>query len=94
MKEPRLPPAASDKGLKVDDGQNTKIYRERKEPEAGLSEYLAKGNYNVVQATSGMVQGFKHGCDPHIEALPLQALYVIVESEERRCWILRTRLPE
>ena len=29
-KEPRLPPAASDKGLKGDDGQNTKIYRERK----------------------------------------------------------------
>ena len=39
MKEPRLPPATSNEGLKGDDGQNTKIYGERKEREAGSSKY-------------------------------------------------------
>ena len=68
-----------------------KIYRERKGREVGPSEYPAEGNDNITQGTSGMVHGFEHGHNPHIEALLLHALCGVIESEERRCRILRTR---
>ena len=44
MKKLRFLPAASDKGLKKDDGQNTKIHEEKRGREARSSEYLASGN--------------------------------------------------
>ena len=44
MKEPGFLSAASDKGLKKDDGQNTKIHEERRGLEARSSEYPASGN--------------------------------------------------
>ena len=44
VKEPRFLLAASDKGLKKDNGQNTKIHEERRKREARSSEYPASGN--------------------------------------------------
>ena len=60
-----------------------KIYRERKGREVGSSKYPVEGDDNVVQGTPGMVQGIQHRHDPHVEALPLHALYGIIEGEER-----------
>ena len=79
----------SDEGLKEDDGQNTIICGERKKQEAGSIKYLASRNDNVGQGTPGMVQSFKHGRDSHVEALPLHALGVGIEGEERRHQVLR-----
>jgi len=94
-KEPRLSPATSDKGLKGDNGQNTKnIQRKKKRREAGSSKYSVERNDNIAQGTSGVIQGLKHGRDPHIEALPLHALCGIVESEEHQHLILRTCPPK
>jgi len=55
-----------------------KVYRERKGQEVGSGKYPARGNDNVTQGTPGMVQGFQHGRDPHVEALPLHPLCGVV----------------
>ena len=94
MKEPRLPLATSDEVLKGDDDQDTKIYRERKGREAGSSKYPVEGNDNIAQGTPGMVQGFQHGRDPHVEALVLHALSGIVEGKEHRRRLLRIGQPK
>ena len=57
-----------------------KVYRERKGQEAGLGEYPSRGNANVMQGTPGMVQGFQHGRDPHVEALLLHALGGVIKG--------------
>ena len=44
VKELEFLPAASDKGLKKENGQNTKIHEERRRREARSSEYPASGN--------------------------------------------------
>ena len=88
VKEPGFLPAVSDKGLKKDDGQNTKIQEERRGREARSSEYPASGNDDFMQGTPSMVQGFQHNRNPLIESLPLHALSGIVEGEECRRWVL------
>ena len=55
MKELGFLPATSNKRLKKDGGQKTKIDEERREREARLSEYLAGGNDDVSQGTPGLV---------------------------------------
>lgn len=50
--------ASSDKGLKKDNGQNTKIHEEKGGREARLSEYPASGNDDFTQGAPSMVQGF------------------------------------
>ena len=58
MKELRFLPAASNKRLKKDGGQKTKIDEEKREREATLSEYPAGGNDDVSQGAPGLVQSF------------------------------------
>ena len=55
MKELGFLPTASDKGLKKEDGQNTKIHEERGGREARSSEYRASGNDDFVQGAPSMV---------------------------------------
>ena len=47
VKEPRFLLATSDKGLKKDDGLNTKIHEERRGRKARLNDYLASGNDDI-----------------------------------------------
>ena len=47
-KEPGFLSATSDKGLKKDDSQNTKIHEERRGREARSSGYPASGNDDLV----------------------------------------------
>jgi hypothetical protein len=58
MKEPGFLPTTSNKGLKKDKCQNTKIHEERRRREARSSEYPASGNDNFAQGAPSMVQGF------------------------------------
>ena len=81
-KEPRFLSAASNKRLKKDGGQKTKIDEERRERKARLSEYLAGGNDDISQGSPGLVQCFQHGRDPLVETLPLHALGGIIKGEE------------
>ena len=55
VKEPGFLPAASDKGLKKYDGQNTKIHEEKGAQEARSSKYLASGNDDFTQGAPGMI---------------------------------------
>ena len=57
MKEPGFLLATSDKGLKEDQCQNTKIHEERRKREERLNEYPASGNDDVAQGTPGLVKG-------------------------------------
>jgi len=50
--------AESDKRLKKDGGQNTKILEERRGREARLSKYPAGGNDDIAQGPPGMIQSF------------------------------------
>ena len=94
VKEPGFLATASNKRLKKDGGQNTKIEEERGGRESRLSEYLAGGNDDASQGTPGLVQSFQHGRDPLVETLPLHALGGIVEGEEFRRQVVRTHPPE
>jgi len=84
VKEPGFLLAASNKRLKKDGGQNTKIDEERRGREARLSEYPASGNDNIAQGAPGLVQSFQCSHDPLVETLPLHAHSSIVEGEEFR----------
>ena len=84
MKEPGFLPAVSNKRLKKDGEQKTKLDEERRDREARPSEYLASGNDDVSKGAPGMVQSIQHDRDPIVETLPLYALGAIVEGEERR----------
>ena len=46
-KEPGFLPAVSNKGLKKDGGQKTKIDEERRERQARLTKYLVDGNDDI-----------------------------------------------
>ena len=58
VKEPGFLSTASNKRLKKDGGQNTKIDEERGGREARLSEYLVGGNDDISQGALGLVQSF------------------------------------
>ena len=58
MKEPGFLPATSNKRLKKDGGQKTKIDEERRDREARPSEYLTGGNNDVSKGAPGLVQSF------------------------------------
>ena len=58
MKEPRFLPFSSNKRLKKDGGQKTKIDEERREREARLIEYPASGSDDVSQGALSLVQSF------------------------------------
>jgi len=94
MKELGFLLAASNKRLKKDGGQNTKIDEGRRGREARLSKYLASGNDDIAQGNPGLVQSYQRGHDTLIETLPLHAFSGIVEGEEFRRWVLRTHPPE
>ena len=81
-KEPRFLPAVSNKGLKKDSGQKTKIDKEKRDREARPSDYLAGGNDDISKGAAGLVQSFQRGREPLAELLPLHALGGIVEGEE------------
>ena len=55
MKEPGFLPATSDKRLKEDGGQKTKIGEERRNWEARPSKYLASGNNDIMKGAAGLV---------------------------------------
>ena len=82
MKEPRFLPVASNKRLKKDGGQKTKMDEQRRDREVRPSEYLASGNDEVSKDAAGLVQSFQSGCEPLMELLPLHALGDIIEGEE------------
>ena len=84
MKELGFLPTMSDKGLKEDQCQNTKIHEERRKRKERIDEYPASRNDDIVQDAPGLVQSFQHGRDPLVETLPLYALSSIIEREEYR----------
>ena len=94
IKEPGFVSAMSNKRLKEDGGQKTKIDEERRDQEARPSEYLAGGNDDVSKGAAGLVQSFQRGREPLAKLLPLHALGGIVEGEELRQWVPRTHPPE
>ena len=82
MKQLGFLPSTSNKRLKEDGGQKTKIDDERRNWEARSSKYLAGGNNDISKDATGLVQSFQHGREPLAEFLPLHALGGIVEGEE------------
>ena len=58
MKEPGVLPAVSNKRLKKGGGQKTKIDEEKRDREAGPSEYPASGNDYISKGATGLVQSF------------------------------------
>ena len=82
MKEPGFLSAASNKRLKKDGGQKTKIDEEKIDREARPSEYPTGGNNYISKGATGLVQSFQHGHEPLPELLPLHALGGIVEGEK------------
>ena len=84
MKELGFLLAASNKRLKKDDGQKTKMDEERRDREARPSEHLAGQNDDVSKGTAGLVQSFQCGREPLAELLLLHALGGIIEGEEFR----------
>ena len=58
MKELGFLLATSNKRLKKDGGQKTKIDEERRNREVRPSKYLASGNNDVSKGAGGLVQSF------------------------------------
>ena len=83
-KEPGFLPIASNKRLKKDGGQKTKIDEGKRDGDARPSEYPGNGNDYISKGATDLVQSFQRGREPLAELLPLHALGGIVEGEEFR----------
>ena len=90
MKEPGFLPTVSNKRLKKDSSQKTKIDEEKRDREAGPSQYPIGGNDYISKDATGLVQSFLRGHEPLAKLLPLHALDDIIEGEEFRGCVPRT----
>ena len=94
VKEPGFLPAASNKRLKKDGGQKTKIDEERRDRKVRPNGYQAGGNDDASKGAAGLVQSFQRVREPLAELIPLHALGGIVEGEEFRRRVPWTHPPE
>ena len=68
--------------------KRTDIRNTRTHEEGRLSGYLARRNEDLVQGTTGLVQGIHQSQEPDVKILPLHALGSIIEREKNRRWVL------
>ena len=96
-----IPATSSDnlqKETNIRSSKNTKTYEERRKQRGRSSRYPGRGNKDLAQDFSGLVQSLHHARDPEVKALPLHALGMIVKREGNRRGIprghpLERRLP-
>ena len=81
-KEPGLPLAASYEGLQEDEDQDTKNRKRKIKARSRMKQYPPERNNDVMHCTRGMVSGLEHEHDPYVEALPLHALYSVVQGKK------------